>query len=876
MRFLRELKYRLHALLHRREMDLELEAELRDHLERESAANLARGLADTAAHQRAAAEFGGLTRYAEESRDARGWRWLDDLAVDIRHALRLLRRYPWFSGGVIGIAALGIGAATVVYSAVYGVLIRPLPFPDADRIMTVQLQAGSGQYPAWSDESFRLLAGQTQVIESAGMYTSSNLVMIEQGIPENMRAELLMPSLLALLGVKPLLGRPFVAADADADAPVALLSYDTWRQRFASDTGVVGRGMRLSNRIYTVIGVMPAGFAGPRLKPSALWLPLRFGPAGLVAAGERQRGGTAFVRLAPGISREQAQAWLNGHAQFSGKDVLTGDVVTATASLSTLESLIVLDQGTPLWILMGAVGLVLILVASNVATMGLARATAREHEMAVRQALGAGRGRQVRQVLTETLVLMLLGGLTGIVLARIGLALFMQAGVELLPRVADIRMDGPVLLFALAITVAAGLIAALAPSLARRDGRLIGAFSSGARGSSGGGRLRSTLVVTEVALSVMLLVGAGLLLKGFLKVVPTDPGFALDHRIDLRFTHGSVTGKDTLDHAAFARELIARVREVRGVRDAAIGSMMPLLRSGVLANMRPEGMNADDKVRGWQFSVSPNYFRLMQERIVRGRDFTDKDGRGGLPVVIVNEAAAAKWWPGEEPIGKRLGYGRPDRPEISAVVVGVSHDVRADGERVRPNIEFFAPFDQSPEPWMNLIVHTTGDPRALAPALKEQVWRLAPGNPIADVSTLEEIASESVKSARFYMVLIGIFAAIAVTLAAAGLFAVLAYAVSRRTREIGIRVAIGASRRSVAVLVLRQGVVIAAMGMVLGLAGARVMTKYIESILLEVTPTDTAVFAMAAGVLLVVVVAACAFPLRRALMVDPVRSLRAE
>jgi predicted permease len=882
MRFLGELRYRLHALLHRTEMDAELDEELRDHLERESAAIASRGLPDDAAHQRAAAAFGGVTRHAEAARDARGWRWLDDLGGDIRHAFRLLRRYPWFSGGVIGLAALGIGAATMVYSAVYGVLLRPLPFPDGNRIVSVQLRAGSGSYPAWSPETFQAVASQDQVIAAAGMYTSNNMILMEQGIPENIRAELLMPSLLAMLGVKPQLGRLFVEDDAQRDLPVALLSDAIWRQRFGADSGVVGRSVRLSNRLYTIIGVMPRDFIGPRLNPAALWAPVRFGPTGLFAAGERQRGGMAFFKLKPGVTRERAEAWINGHLRLDARDVLTSDTVTARAEFTPLQDLVVLDQATPLWILLGAVGLVLILVASNVATMGLARASVREHEMAVRKALGAGRGRQARQILTETLVLMLIGGLVGVGLARVGLALFMQAGVDILPRVRDIRMDAPVLAFAFAVTVISGLVAALVPSLARRDASLVETFiGTAARGGGArGNRLRAVLVGTEVALSIMLLVGAGLLLKGFLKVVPSQPGFALDHRINLRFNHGSAAGADTLDHAAFVRDITARVRGLRGVRDVAVATMMPLVRSGAIATLHPEGMPVGDKPpRGWQFSVTPNYFRVMDEKIVRGRDFTDRDDRSAPTVVIINETAASRWWPGQDPVGKRLvidRLGSTRRPSISATVIGVSHDVRADGERVRPNAEFFLPFDQAPDLWINLIVHTTGEPHAMVPALKQEVWRLLPGNPINEVSTLEEIASDSVKGARFYTVLIGIFAAIAVILAAAGLFSVLAYTVSRRTREIGIRMAVGASRRSVAALVLRQSVVIAGTGLAAGLVGARLLTRYIASILLEVTPTDIAVFVMAAGVLLVVVVAACAFPLRRALTVDPVTSLRAE
>jgi predicted permease len=499
--------------------------------------------------------------------------------------------------------------------------------------------------------------------------------------------------------------------------------------------------------------------------------------------------------------------------------------------------------------------------------------------MAVRRALGAGRSRHIRQVLTETLVLMLLGGASGIVLARLGLSIFVSAGIDVLPRIRDIRLDGNVLMFAGILTLLAGLAAGAAPALAASDLTLGETLKGSGRGRRRT-RARAVLVVMEVAVSVVLLIGAGLLLKGFLRVVPSAPGYAPDHRITLSVSLGDVPGgspDSATAHLTFVAAVAGGMATVPGVRDVAATSFLPLILASAMYPVEPEGSGgARAKRPGHQRSVTPNYFQLMKIPLIAGREFMDTDDSAGAAVTVVNEAAARRWWPGESPIGKHLTWTRAGAARTTAEVVGVARNVRFYGTDTSHVTEFYVPYAQVPYRFVNFVVWTTGDPRTLTQQLKQKIWAVSPRLPIDNVATLDEIIGDSVKEERLYVVLIGAFATIAMVLAAAGIFSVLAYAVAQRTREIGIRMALGAPRVNVGGLVIRQGAIIAALGLGIGVIAARLLTRFLQSLLLVVSPTDTGVFIATIFGLLLVALAACLLPLRRALTVDPVKSLRAE
>jgi len=889
MRFVDKARYFLRSVLRARRMDAELDEELRDHLARGAEERMRHGSSEPAAHREAAVALGGVTRYAEEARDARGWRWLGDAATDVRYASRLAKRYPGYALATILITALGIGATTMVFSAVNGVLLRPLPFASPDQIVMLKFTAPDGRFAGSGLESFRAIAQDSQIVAAAGAYGLGTTVMIRGGEPQHALVEYLTPSALAILGVTPAIGRGFTADDADRDIPVVLLSHALWRERFGGDSTIVGRTIQLDDVVHTIVGVMSADFLGIRLQGPVLWLPARLTSVGMITNGQRRSSGAIVLRLAAGVTRRRAEAWLTARLHPRVADPIGMiDSVAGRVALQPLMDAIVLDRREPILILLGAVGLVLVLVAANVATLGLARAMVREREMAVGRAGGAGRRpsrrwRQVRQVLTETLLLMLAGGGLGVLFARLGVSLFVSAGVDILPRLHDIRLDWHVLVFAGALTLVAGLAAGAAPAMAA-SGVALSATLKGAAGVAGGGRrgkLRAALVVVEVAVSVVLLIGAGLLMKGFLRVLPSAPGFAADHRISVSVTLGDVPGgsADSANvHRLFVGEVLRRVTAIRGVRDAAATSFVPLLlASAAMYPIEPEGSGGARAAQpGYQRAVTPNYFPLMNIPLTAGREFTDADDRGGNPVTIVNETAAKRWWPGGSPIGKHLTWGRVGTQRTTAEVVGVVHNIRFAGTDTSHMTEFYVPYAQVPYRRFNFVVWTVGDPHLLIRELKDQIWAVNAKLPIDNVETLDDIIGDSVKEERLYVTLIGAFATIALVLAAAGIFSVLAYAVSQRTREIGIRLALGAPRASVGGLVIRQGAIIAGLGLGIGVVAARLLTHFLQSLLLLVSPTDTGVFIGTIGGLAVVALAACAIPLRRALSVDPVRSLRAE
>jgi predicted permease len=881
MRFLHRLRYLVRSLVSARRMDAELEEELRDHVAREAASRMRHGAAEPDAHRQALIALGGSTRYAEEAREARGWHWVRDAADDSRHAVRLVRKYPGFATAMILITALGIGAATAVFSAVNGVLLRPLPFASPDQIMMLRFTMPNGRFAASGLESYAAIAQDAQVLSAAGVYGMGGATVTRDGEPQQLRVEYLTPSALALLGVKPFIGRVFGEDDVARDIPVALLSHAMWQERFAGDSSIVGRMVELNGVSHSIIGVMPAEFLGPRLLGPALWLPARVSAAGMMVAGQPKLGGSIMVRLANGVTASQAEAWLAARLRVRVADPIGADSVAGKVGLESLLSVVLLDRREPLLILFAAVGFVVILVAATVATLGVARATVREREMAIRRALGASRSRHVRQVLTETLVLMLIGGALGVLLARGGLALFVQAGVDWLPRMRDIRIDWRVLGFAALLTTAAGLAAGGLPTLAASDAGL-GDVRNSTRDHAGRRRatgFRAWLVIIEVAVSVVLLIGAGLLMKGFLRVFPSSPGYAIDHRVRLQVSLGDVPGgspDSAAAHLAFVQDVLRRMTALHGVRDAAVTSFLPLVLSSALYPFQPEGTTGKRASRpGHQRPVSANYFSLMRVPVVAGRGFTAQDDRGSVAVTIVNETAASRWWPGESPLGKHLTWGRPAQ-RATAEVVGVVRDVRFSATDTAHITEFYVPYAQVPYRIVNFVAYTADDPHSLIRQLKQQIWDVDPKLPIGKVETLDEIVGDSVKEQRLYVSMITVFAVIAIVLAAAGIFSVLAYSVSQRTREIAIRLALGAPQMRVTRLVLRQGAIIAGIGLATGVIAARMLTRFMQSLLLLVSPTDPAVFATTILALALVALAACAVPLRRALTVDPVRGLKVE
>jgi putative ABC transport system permease protein len=630
---------------------------------------------------------------------------------------------------------------------------------------------------------------------------------------------------------------------------------------------------------------MPPGFTGARpwlMSAPAIWQPL-----------DRLRASRAaglLLRLQRDISAESVEAWLGPMLQLRQPGITGTDSVSVRPDLDSLSDIAVGDLRKPLAVLFGGVCFVLLLVSGNVATLLLARGAARDRELAVRRALGASRLRQVRHVLLESLLLAMAGGVLGMLLAVWGVAVLRVLGAEALPRLALVGIDWRVLGFATVLTCVCGIAVGLVPALVYTGGsgtKLLASLSGAGRleqGRTRWGGVRGTLVVAEIALSMLLLVGAGLMLKSFLRLLPWEAGFEVVDRVrvPLRLAQHPVyddSVQGSVRRLALAHEAASRLRAVPGVRDVALSRFVPFVRESAVSEVRPDGAPRDPTARALtahQRAVSPNYFTVMSMTLHRGREFDEGDGAGAPRVVIVNETAARRWWPGQEAVGRQLFFTEGGRHEVVADVVGVVGDTRFDGLSTRTVPEIFVPFAQAPPRNFNFVVFADAGTIAVRAPLRRAVWSVDPSLPIEEVETLADIAGEAVSTPRFYSVVMGVFAAIALVLSAAGIHSVLAYTVTRRSREIGIRMALGAARSGVMALVLRQGMRLVVPGIAIGVLGASMLTRALQSVLFEVSPTDPSVFAWTVGLLLAVAVASCVIPALRAGRLDPLKAIRTE
>jgi putative ABC transport system permease protein len=872
MKTISRLLFTLRSILRPTRADADLDEELAFHLERETAMHEANGLSRDDARREALKHFGGMQRYREECRDVRRTRWIDDARVDARFALRLIRHHPGFSVSVMLIAALGIAACATTFSLVSGVLLAPLPFSHPERIAAVLLTASDGRATqALPATAYQRIAAAPEVFEAIAAQRPATMSVDINGDPELLRVRLVTASYFRVFGIAPIAGRTFTDDEAARGEPVVLLGYETWRRRFGG-ADVLGKTITLSGKPSTIIGIMPARFRGQVTVDPAAWLPL--------AVTASDASVSAVTRIVAGVDRSRAESWLAANVavrmggRMGGRDAT--DSVAARPTLYPINEYMLGEAQQPLLVLLGAVLFVLMLVTANIATMILARSTARASELAVRRALGASTGRQLRQLITESVALTAIGGILGLIVTYWLAGMIRGLRLAILPRIENVGVDWRVSLFAFAAVVLTGAVGGIAPALAmRRASRFRIGNTASSRDASQ--RAATTLVIAQIALSVMLVVGAGLLVKGFMRVAPKNPGFELAHRatlfVGLKPEYGFAPG-DAEAARRFMHAAVERMRQVDGVQDVATTSFLPLTRNVSLINVDlPNARDGAAQARAFENPVSPNFFRVMKIPIVRGREFTDADREGSEPVVIVNAFAASRWWPNANPIGQQIRFSE-GRDRYRATVVGVAGDTRFDGTETRIRAEVFAPTAQSQVRSVSFVVATTVDPLAVTNALKRAVWQTAPKLPITEANDLASLASESVGDARFFSVAMTLFALAALTLSALGVHGLLSFAVAHRRREIGIRLALGASAARVGRLVLTRAVVMGAIGVAIGLGAARGLTRYMESLLLEVGATDATVFSVAAvSVLAIAVLAACA-PAYQALRVDPVKSLR--
>jgi predicted permease len=866
----------------------DVDEELAFHLDMRTQELVGEGVPPDAARAQARREFGDVEytrRYcrtldAAAERSTRRAERLDELAQDVRYALRQLRRSPGFALVAVLTLALGIGANTAIFSVVNGVLLRPLPFREPDRLVRV-FSLDEGKRAAVSPLDFADWRDQARSFEGLAAVNALTLNLTGGGEPERLEGASVSAALFSVLGVRPIAGRTFAPSEDAPGAPrLVLLGEPLWRRRFGADPGLVGRTVLLDGEVYTVVGIVPAASAYPA--GAEVWTPLD------LSQEARSRGARylrVIGRLAPGTAASAAGAEMAAIArrlEEQDPDHNTG----FGAAVVPLHQQIVGEVRTPLLVLLGAVGFVLLIACANVANLLLARAIGREGELAVRAALGAGRGRIVRQLLTESLLLALLGSAAGVALAAAAMRAFVAAVPDDLPRVAEVGIDGTVLLATAGAALATGLLFGLAPALQASTPILVGTLKQGGRGASGhAGRRRASdaLVVAEVALAVVLLAGAGLLTRSFTRLLEVDPGFRPE-----RVTTFTVTlppakyGKDA-QLQAFAAALVERLARLPGAQSAAVVSGLPLSDAGFSLSFTVDGRPAPDPGAEPSAQVrvaTPAYFATMGIPLVRGRAFTERDRDGSPQVVVINREAARRFFPGEDPLGRRvqLGWTR-DSVRMGGEIVGVVGDVRQFGLDAAPVPEIYAPYDQFPLDELSAVVRSTADEQDQA-AVLAAVWgavgELDRDLPVYALRTLEELVSESVARPRFYMLLLGAFAAVALLLSAVGIYGVMSYAVRQRTREIGIRVALGATGGRVLRMVLGQGLTLALAGAILGLLAALWVTRLMASLLYGVSPTDPPALAAGAVVLVAVAALACYLPARRAARADPLTAIRAD
>jgi putative ABC transport system permease protein len=793
---------------------------------------------------------------------------------DARYAVRQLVRAPGFTVVAVLTLALGIGASTTIFSVVNGVLLRPLPYPDSQAL--VRVHEVVPQYGRFSVAPANFLdwRDQSRAFTRMGAYTSSSATFLNDSGPARIPGAAVSWDLLPTLGVGPAAGRAFTAADdrPNADATV-VLSHDLWMDRFGGDRGVIGRTVTMNGAPVTVIGIMPAGFYFPT-RETAFWRPLGLDPV------RASRGGHylgVVARLKSGVAVEQADREMQALAQRLAAEYPESSA-GESAEVVRLQDQVVGSIRPALVTLFAAVGFVVLIACANVANLLLVRASVREKEVAIRAALGASRRRLGVQMLVESLVLAAVGGAVGVGLAYVGLGPILTLGAQSIPRVADVAIDRQVLLFALGATVVTGVLFGLAPAWQASRAGVVGPLKEGGRSSATAGArwVRSTLLVGEVALSIILLTGAALLLRSFDRLTNVDPGFKPNGVLAFHVSLSPTAFPDTSRATAFYETLLERLEAQPGVQAAGQVQTLPLRGSYVLSfaiRGRAPAKPGEEPSANYR-AISAHYFQALGVPLLKGRVFTGSDQAKSEPVAVVDQAFADKYFPNENPIGQGLHVGNGN-PGYSTVV-GVVGSVRYDSLDASPAPTMYVPLTQDFFGTTWIVARTSGDPDLLADPVRRVLHGLDPTLPAYSLAPMSTIVNDSVAAQRFSVLLLALFAGVALFLAAVGLYGVVAYTVSRRTREIGLRMAVGAEPGDIVRMIVGGGLRLALVGVVVGVTGALALSGLVSTLLFQVTPSDPVSYAATAGLLLLVAALACYIPARRAMRVDPLVALQAE
>ena len=856
------------------------------HLDFAARDRVERGESAERARQAARREFGNAALVEQVTWDQWGWRWLEEFAQDLRYAARMLRTNPGFTLVAVLTLALGIGANTAIFSVVHAVLLKALPYPQADRLVMVYEDVRLPNYQNKKNEpspgNFSDWSTQNTVFDSMAAYRNRSFNLTGDGESARVEGELVTVSFFTTLQINPALGRVFAPEeDRAGNSHVVVMSDGLWKSRFASDVQILGKKILLDSEAYTIIGVMPPGFHFPD-PDDQLWVPMGMSSAELSNHGSHFL--LVLARLKPEITLARAQAEMEALAKHLTEQYPATNT-GQTVNIVSLHDDIAGPVRPALLVLMAAVSLVLLIVCANVANLLLARASVRQREIALRQALGASGSRIARQLFAESVLLALLGCTFGLLLARWCLAALKLFAGSTLPRTEEFSLNGPVLLFSVVLSILAGIVFGVGPALQAARGSVHETLKAGTRESPTGSRLRTRnlLVVAEIALGAIVVIGAVLLLRSFLSIEHVPLGFQPQGVLTFRVIPRGDRYSQLSQRAAFYQQVLERIEALPGVKSAAAVSFIPLTlargRKGFTIEGRAPIAPGQIPMAGYNL-VTPGYFGTMRITLLQGRDFLWSDSPQTQPVVTINEAMAKRYWPHEDPVGKRLRQGGPDDAEFPwLAITGVVADVREFDPMTEPQPTIYFPIEQFADPrgiLRDWVVRTDNDPKTIAANVRAAVWDVDKDLPVTRIRSMEEVRSTAVVSPRLNLLLFGFFAALALILASVGIYGVTAYSVAQRTREIGIRVALGASRSDVVRIVVSQGVRLATIGVLLGLIGAFALTRLMASMIYGVSSSDPATFSIVAFLLMCVALAACYIPARRATRVDPIVALRYE
>lgn len=874
--------------MRRQEFEREMDAELRYHIERQTEENVRRGMSLDEARRAARLSVGGVEGVKEECRDARLGRTVESTLQDVRHGARVLRKNPGFALTAIVTLALGIGMNTAIFSVVYGILLRPLPYRNGGELVVLHqqaLQVHLLDVPFSSHEIFDYRDGNHTLAGVAEHHTMSFL-LLSKDAAERVNTAVVSPNFFDVLGVKPLMGRTFIGSDDSPNADAVLvLSYKYWQTRHGGGLNIVGKVFKMNNRPHTVIGVLPPIPQYP--SESDVYMPTSacpFRSSKQFIENRQARMMTAFGRLKPGVPLAKAQADLSTIAARLQKlypEVYPPQYGYGLAA-APLEDDLTRRARMTFLVLLAAAGFVLLIACANVANLLLARLLKLERELAVRTALGATKLRLMRQLLTESVLLSAVGGALGFLITPSAVALLVKFAERFTTRAAEVKIDAPVLLFTFLVSLISGILFGLAPAFSS-TGQMSDALRQGsgrATPSRARQRLRAALVVAQVAVSLLLLIGAGLMMRSFWTLEQVNPGFQPDRLLSMRLTW-SFSRYDTHEkRVTLAHSVLRRLEALGGIQSAALTTNFPFDADSIASGPG----SADFQIEGRPTSkgelaphvdiivLTPNYFSTIRQPVVSGRPFTEHDDAKAMQVAMINQSMARRRWPSQDPVGKRISF---DQGKSWIRIVGVVGDTKEYGLALPVSDEVYLPSDQAGF-GDKLVLRTAVDPLVLAPVVRAALRDVDPQLAVDEVSTVERLKDDSIASQRVTMLLLSLFAGLAVLISASGIAAVMALAVSQRTRELGIRMALGASRQSVRRAVIQQGLVLAVTGIVVGMAAAAALTRLLQSLLYATSATDAVTFAAVSLLFVAIAVVACAIPARQVTFIDPVVALRQE